>query len=119
MTAVYPPELLPSTFSYPPEFLALASRSTSHLYPWWLIDANSDAGRLMHKTILGAGKPLVPFAKTDLYDDIACFNAFGPSSNPEVVMVCSTPERAYGFADFSAWYAQAVKDSSDLSSGGT
>ena len=119
MTAVYPPELLPSTFSYPPGFLTLASRPASDLYPWWLIDANSDAGRLMHQTILGVGKLLVPFAKTDLYDDIACFNAVVPSSNPEVVMVCSTPERTYGFSDFSSWYAQAIRDASDLSSGGT
>jgi len=80
-----------------------------------MIDANSDAGRLMHRITLGAGKLLVPFAKTDLYDDIACFNAAVPSSDPEIIMVCSTPERAYGFANFAAWYVQVLKDVSALS----
>jgi hypothetical protein len=115
--SVFPAELLPATFSYPPEFLALASGPALDLYPWWIVDAKSEAGQLMHRITLGAGKPLVPFAKTDLYDDIACFNAAVPSPNPEVIMVCSTPERAYGFSDFAAWHVQALKDVSQFSAG--
>jgi hypothetical protein len=115
--AVFPAELLPATFSYPPEFVALASRASLNLYPWWMVDANSEAGRLFHRITLGAGELLVPFAKTDLYDDIACFNAAVPSLDPEIVMVCSTPERAYGFTNFAAWHVQALKDVSEYSVG--
>ncbi|WP_369929300.1 hypothetical protein [Xanthomonas sp. NCPPB 2632] len=117
--AVFPPDLLPATFSYPPDFLALISRPALDLYPWWMIDADSDAGRLVYRITLGTGKHLVPFAKTDLYDDIACFNAAVPSSNPEIIMVCSTPDRAYGFPNFTAWHVQALKDVSALSASGT
>jgi len=117
--AVFPPGLLPATFSYPPEFLALASSPVLDLYPWWMIDADSDAGRLVYRITLGAGKLLVPFAKTDLYDDIACFNAAAPSTSPEIVMICSTPERAYGFVNFAAWHTRARHDASALSMGGT
>jgi hypothetical protein len=61
---------------------------------------------------------LVPFAKTDLYDDIACFDAAAPSLSPGVVVLCSTPDSSYGFPDFTAWRLQAEADAAILRSHG-
>ncbi|WP_266172003.1 hypothetical protein [Dyella subtropica] len=114
---VYPTELLPDGFAYPAEYLEFASAPRTPLYPWWLIDAESEAGRLMHRITVGSSKALVPFAKTDLYDDIACFDAETNTQNPKVVMICSTPGRSYGFRDFATWRSHAERDASEFRAG--
>jgi hypothetical protein len=117
VVTVYPAELLPDGFSYPVEYLEFVSSQQTPLYPWWLIDAESKAGRLMHSITVGSGKPLVPFAKTDLHDDIACFEAEADIPNPKIVMICSTPDRSYGFRDFASWRSHAEKEAADFRAG--
>lgn len=106
---VYEKSQLPAGFIYPPEFLSIAaSVAFDVLYPWWFVDAPSASGKLMHRFVSERG--LVPFAKTDLYDDIACFDGSDCSGNPKIKMICSTPERNYSYPSFSERLVAAKSD---------
>ena len=106
---VYDESQLPEGFIYPPEFLRIvASLAFDTLYPWWFIDAPSEPGRLMLSFVAERG--LVPFAKTDLYDDIACFDGSDGSGDPKIEIICSTPEVTYSYPSFSEWLAMAKSD---------
>jgi hypothetical protein len=107
--SLYEQSQLPNGFNYPSRLVDVAgSDAFNALYPWWFIDAKSQAGSLFVGFI--EERNLVPFAKTDLEDDIALFDGSDRSGNPKVVMVCSTPERSYAYPDFDAWLAAAIAD---------
>ena len=106
----YSQEKLPSGFLYPTEFLELICSNNIDIQPWWFVSSEGEAGELFLKVCLGNGQNLVPFAKTDIYDDIACFDGTDISGNPKIIMKCSTPDRHYEFDCFSSWLLQVEKD---------
>lgn len=110
---LYPTESLPAGFCYPARFLSLVnSGPRDALYPWILIDAKSDAGKLLLSLGSKGGRRLIPFASLDNGDgDAACFDGTDNSGNPAVVMlILDGSERAYSFADFNAWLLKAESD---------
>ena len=107
---------LPDGFKYPAEYLEFISKHQENLYPWWFISSESEIGKICLSTMKSQPKILVPFAKTDLYDDIACFDGSNNFGNPSIIMVCSTPERSYGFTNFNEWLVQAKLESSEVAS---
>jgi hypothetical protein len=110
----YKPSDLPSGFRYPQSYLSLLGEQRDHdLYPWWLIDASSRAGTVMLSILRETGR-LVPFAKSDVDDDIACFDGSDTSGQPKIEMFCSTPDRSYGFANFATWLEQARRDATSF-----
>jgi hypothetical protein len=113
--SVYPLGILPAGFTYPAVFLEIAaSLATNSFYPWWFVDADSEAGRLFWKTRNSDGRNLIPFAKTDELDDIACFDGDDVSGDPRVLMITSTHDRCYSFSSFSEWLRIAQRDSVEI-----
>lgn len=113
--SVYPSRLLPAGFTYPAAFLEIAtSLAANSFYPWWFVEADSEVGRLFWKTRNGDGRNLIPFAKTDELDDIACFDGDDLSGDPRVLMITSTHDRSYSFSSFSDWLRIAQRDSVEI-----
>lgn len=113
--APYLANIVPHEFRYPPAFLEIAASSAPNsLYPWWFVDASSQAGELFWKTRRSDGRNLIPFAKTDELDDIACFDGDDHSGDPRVLMIASSDGRNYGFKNFAEWLSNAEKDAAQF-----
>ena len=110
-------EILPEYFSFPPDFVNLISlKKPPNLFPWWLMchyPGTSDAWlKLLRRSY--PARQLIPFAKYDYTDDIACFDASLPSKNPSVyyIHMFATPgwENRGNVIDFNAWLQAALED---------
>jgi len=103
--SLYGRDDLPAGFRYPESIVLFAEGAECpDIAPWWFVDASSEAGRLFHSIRRHDGRNLVPFAKGDDDDDIACFDGDDLSGDPEVLMlVLDASGRHYSFASFKAW----------------
>jgi hypothetical protein len=111
----YASKLLPTGFRYPSAYLEFAeSAAPDALYPWWFIDADSKAGELSWAVSQRSKRSLIPFAKTDEHDDIACFDGDDTSGNPRILMRTSTPDRSYHFESFTHWLRKAQQDAGNF-----
>lgn len=103
---------LPDGFRYPAAFLRALGEWTGDdaLWPWLFEDGGSANGRAVLS--IARSRSLVPFAFRDMGDgDFACFDGLDTSGNPKVIaLVLDGSERAYGFADYEAWLAEALED---------
>lgn len=72
--ALYTSNQLPAGFKYPSAILEATNGTYPDIYPWWFINAQSPAGELSYRNRVAADDNLIPFAKSDLEDDIACFD---------------------------------------------
>ncbi|MEJ0058386.1 MAG: hypothetical protein WDM79_01785 [Terricaulis sp.] len=114
----YSPEELPPGFQFPTtfmEFVTLDQAST--LYPWWFLceDSNLADGWLRIVREWYPTRPLVPSAKFDISDDIACFDGSGVSDDPIVHYVhafAEAPHEARGWVEnFDRWLENAKEES--------
>ena len=104
----YPPELLPSHFTYPDSFQSyIEDAGGNDLYPWYFFDVDGEVGFLRRR--LARERKLVPFASLELGDgDVACFDTSIESANPKIIMmVLDGSGRAYAFDDFDHWLSAA------------
>lgn len=111
--APYPAAKLPNGFRYPEEIANFADPEAAlKLYPWWFVDAASEAGGLFWNIRTHDGRNLVPFAKVDDgRGDIACFDGDDHSGNPAVlIQVLDDSGRTYRFESFTAWLTAAKAD---------
>ncbi|MEK7454986.1 MAG: hypothetical protein AABZ76_08690 [Pseudomonadota bacterium] len=110
---LYSPRVLPEKFRYP-AMLERFAQTGEHpfLYPWWFVDAESEAGALFFDIRQNDGRNLIPFAKVDDgRGDLACFDGDDGSGNPRVLMlVLDGSDRFYNFMDFDDWLFAAKKD---------
>lgn len=104
-------EELPDGFAYPGALRRLVERQLTRLEPWWVFDAS--VARTLMQGLRGRfpDHPLVPFAKREDNDDIACFD----HANPGTVIVfhdfaSDAWERRRIWPDFYGWLRQAVED---------
>jgi hypothetical protein len=104
-------EDLPEGFSYPGALKRLVERELTHLEPWWVCDASVARDRMKGFARRYPGKLLVPFAKREDNDDVACFDQASPGS---VVVLHDFASDAWDrrrvFGDFYSWLRQAVED---------
>jgi hypothetical protein len=102
---------LPEGFTYPRALTRLVERQLTRLEPWWIFDASVARERMKGFTQRYPGKHLVPFAKREDNDDVACFDHESPGS---VIVVHDFASDAWDrrrvFDDFYAWLRQAVND---------
>jgi len=103
---------LPRRFSYPPQFLRAAKLGVVNLEPWYLPDAE-----LLQATLDGLreryrSRVLVPFARRQDNDDIACFVPNGHNYEVAIIHDFASPgwEQHETFPDFWAWFRCAVED---------
>jgi hypothetical protein len=87
-----------------------ASGEYPEIYPWWFIDADSDAGRLAWSVRQHDGRNLVPFAKVDDgRGDVACFDADRDDAAVHM-LVLDESGRRYSYPSFAAWLRAAQAD---------
>ncbi|MFI5532190.1 hypothetical protein ACIA8O_27020 [Kitasatospora sp. NPDC051853] len=101
---------LPDGFVYPSEFLRVVELGLTDLEPWWIFD-----GDLLRRrsTVLARRYPqrrLVPFARRQDNDDVACWDL--GTGKVVVIHGMAGPgwEQRAEHLDFVAWFRSAVDD---------
>lgn len=114
---IYQSAMLPAGFSFPSDYLSFVKADKRpDLGPWWfLCDMPSVADFWINELERQyPGRMLVPFAKLEHTDDVACFDGFDSSGNPRVHYIhafASVGWEKRGVVDsFSDWLEQAEKD---------
>ncbi|MGW7350323.1 hypothetical protein [Streptomyces sp. NPDC054784] len=101
---------LPNDFSYPLEFLRVVDLGLTNLEPWWIFDGAQLRTRMSGLKERFPERSLVPFARREDNDDIACWDLV----NGGVVVVhdFASPgwELQGRFSDFNTWLRRAVED---------
>jgi hypothetical protein len=104
------PAEVPPGFAYPPEFLRVVELGLVNLEPWWIFDGAPLRDRVAGLRVRFPDRVLVPFARREDNDDVACWE----SAPPRVVVIhdFASPgfENRGGFADFNGWLRQAIED---------
>ncbi len=84
----FSPELLPDGFLFPRTYIdfLMSAVQLPDLTPWWFLCAFRESAdfwllELQHQY---PTRKLVPFAKMDFSDDVACFDASVLSADPKV-----------------------------------
>ena len=105
---------LPSWFRYPPTYLRIVEQSLLDLTPWHILSAE-DALRQMHGfEDRYPSRRLVPFARRQDNDDVACWE----DGKPEMIVVVHDYasegwENEGSFDSFWSWFRSAVEDTID------
>ena len=102
---------LPDGFEYPSEFIRVVELGLTDLEPWWIIEGDllRNGARLLASAY--PDRRLVPFAKRQDNDDVACWDLF--VGDVAVVHMGASPgweQRGARFPDFNAWLRQAIED---------
>jgi hypothetical protein len=89
----------------------LIERQLTRLEPWWVFDELRARERKEGLAARYPGTSLVPFARREDNDDVACFDL----DNPGIVVVLhdfakDAWDRRRVYDDFYAWLRQAVED---------
>ena len=101
---------LPEGFSYPPEFVRVVELGLTELEPWWIMSGDPLRDRYAGMAQRYPGRVLVPFARRQDNDDVACWDV----GRRALVLIhdFATPghEERGEFSDFYAWLRKAVED---------
>ena len=102
---------LPTGFTYPKAFLRAVERGLTHLEPWWVFDGDNLRSRARGLRERYPERALVPFARRQDNDDVACWEA-GQGEQVFIVHDFASPgwERRRVYPNFYAWLRQAVED---------
>ncbi|GAA6143719.1 hypothetical protein [Hydrogenophaga sp. 5NK40-0174] len=108
---------LPDGFVYPKSFMEFIKlEPLPDLKPWWFLHKYAGTSEAWLKTVREQypNRRLVPFAKMEHTDDVVCFDASGPSSDPIVhyVHTYASPgwEDRGHVINFDAWLKAAIAD---------
>lgn len=108
---------LPVGFVYPDSFIQFIHREPlPDLKPWWFLHKYAGTSEAWLKTVREQypNRQLVPFAKVEHTDDVVCFDASEPSSDPIVhyVHTYASPgwEDRGHVINFDAWLQAAIAD---------
>lgn len=107
---------LPAGFSYPPEFLRIVELGLVRLEPWWIFDGDLLRHRVIDLRKRYPNRKLVPFAKREDSDDVACWDL--EAGDVSVIHDMADPgwEQRDRFKDFNAWLRRAIEDLIDFGS---
>lgn len=113
-------EELPEGFRYPASFVrTVSSVPAPYFAPWWFLAEHPDLSREWLEMVREEypSRVLIPFAKYDVYDDIACFDGTDCSGDPIVHFVhfAASPgwEGRGNVPNFDAWLEVAKRDSEE------
>ena len=105
---------LPVGFAYPSTFLRVVELGLVNLEPWWIFDGAVLRDRLHGLKERYPDRALIPFARRDDNDDVACWDR----KPPRVVVIHDFASPGYesrgDFVDFNAWFRRAVEDFLDF-----
>ena len=114
---LYEDDGLPEGFKFPQAFLDLMARPEIPYYePWWFITKFPEEAKGWIEMLRESypSRVLIPFAKYDCYDDVACFDGTDLSGDPVVHIVhygaSEGWERNGTFRNFDEWLEEALED---------
>jgi len=107
---------LPDDFVYPPEFIRIVELGLTDLEPWKVLDGDHLRTRFRGLVERYPARVLVPFARRQDNDDVACWD---PAAKPGQVVVVhdfADPgwENGAVFPGFYDWLRQAIEDLIDF-----
>ncbi|GHF35346.1 hypothetical protein GCM10010218_15720 [Streptomyces mashuensis] len=101
---------LPEGFTYPPQFIRVVELGLTNLEPWWILDGEQLRGRVRGLRERYPKRKLVPFARREDNDDVACWDL----EHGDVVIIHDFAsagwEQSRRFAHFNDWLRRAVED---------
>ncbi|MDR0991134.1 MAG: hypothetical protein LBL92_07230 [Propionibacteriaceae bacterium] len=103
-------EELPNKFVYAEEFLRVVTLRLTSLEPWWIMQGRELRERYNGLRTRYPSYVLVPFARRQDNDDVACWDV--PLGKIIIVhdFASSGWERRKEFPDFYSWFRQAIDD---------
>ena len=105
-------ELLPKWFKWPAEYERIKSLNLTDLEPWVFLDESDFEFRIKGMKERYPNSDLVPFARRQDNDDVACWEKEG--GNEKVVIIhdyaSSGWEKDREFPTFWGWFKQAIDD---------
>ena len=111
---IFSPEQLPAGFQYPDQFLKMVGgRELPDIEPWWFLCIHEETALFWLKSLKAQypNRSLVPFAKLEDSDDLACFDGCDASGNPVVKYIHAFASAGWedrGEArEFSSWLLEA------------
>lgn len=112
MVELIPVNELPRGFRYPASFLRVVELGLTDLEPWWIMDGAMVRDRNRGLAKRYPARTLVPFARRQDNDDVACWDLARPEGVVAVVHDFASPgwEARKEYPDFFAWFRQAIED---------
>lgn len=103
---------LPPEFMYPPEFIRVVELGLTDLEPWWIMQGEELVDRMRGLRARYPQRQLVPFARRQDNDDVACWDIdIGHGEISVIHDYASTGwEQRKRFANFNDWLRAAVED---------
>ncbi len=102
---------LPAWFSYPRTFLRLIESGITRFDPWWIFDRKFAREKLEGLKTRYPARDLVPFARNQGNDDVACWESVHPS---KVIIIHDYADPGWEerktFESFSDWFRSAIED---------
>jgi hypothetical protein len=100
----------PENFNYPHQFLRIVELGLIDLEPWYLLDGKALRDTLSGLSIRYPERRLIPFARRQDNDDIACWEA--EAITVYIIHDFASPgwEQRAQFVSFYSWLRQAVED---------
>jgi hypothetical protein len=102
---------LPPWFSYPRSFLRMVENGVIRFEPWWILDRDAALQELDGLKGRYPNRDLVPFARSQQCDDVACWE-LGDLSRVVVIhdYASSGWEQRAVFETFWDWLRSAIED---------
>jgi hypothetical protein len=102
---------LPVEFNFPMEFRKIIELNIVNIEPWYIMNAERIETRINGLKEKYPSRCLIPFAKRDDNDDVACFE-LGQDKKVFIVHDYASPgwEQHKIFEDFWSWFRKAIED---------
>ena len=111
MLRLLEPSTAPAWFRYPGQFLRVVAQNLVDLTPWYLMDHDQVLTRMEGLRLRYPGRDLVPFARRDDNDDVACWEK---GRGETVVVIHDFASRGHeehrAFPDFWSWFRGAIEE---------
>lgn len=111
MIAPLKPSEVPAWFQFPRDYLRVVGQGLVDLTPWYLMDRDQALSRMKGLRERYPTRELVPFARRDDMDDVACWER---DRGDTVVVIhdfaSAGHEQRRTFPDFWSWFRNAVED---------
>jgi hypothetical protein len=112
------PDELPAGFLYPPPFLRMVERGLVYFEPWFVLEGEQLRARAQGLRARFPDRTLIPFARREDSDDVACWE---PPDQTRVMLVHDFAsagwERRAVFDSFYDWLRRAVEDMIEFDAG--
>ncbi|KGK81032.1 hypothetical protein [Clostridium sp. HMP27] len=104
-------DVLKNGFKYPESFIRIVKLNLVDLDLWYIMDNNQALSRYEGMKNRYPNRILIPFARRDDNDDVACFE-FGKGEEVQIIHDFASPgyEQRKVYSDFWSWFRDAIDE---------